>query len=159
MLCYLTIYRVWPTRSFSCAIRSLVRKHVNLTSKSLRLSITAPWKLHANWPNNTDPMKPMPVSYFLKTCYQHFVLGSPVSKNILQFDMWNVTPTDMWDWNELRGRIAKHGVRNSLLMAPMPTASTAQILGNNEAFEPYTSNMYTRRVTKGDFQVSMWLIL
>ncbi|KAI6226333.1 Ribonucleoside-diphosphate reductase large subunit [Aphelenchoides fujianensis] len=72
--------------------------------------------------------------------------GSPVSKGILQFDMWNVKPTDLWDWDELKARIAKHGVRNSLLLAPMPTASTAQILGNNEAFEPYTSNMYTRRV-------------
>ncbi|KAI6238115.1 Ribonucleoside-diphosphate reductase large subunit [Aphelenchoides fujianensis] len=79
--------------------------------------------------------------------------GSPVSKGILQFDMWNVKPTDLWDWDELKARIAKHGVRNSLLLAPMPTASTAQILGNNEAFEPYTSNMYTRRVSKGDFQV------
>ncbi|KAI6184929.1 Ribonucleoside-diphosphate reductase [Aphelenchoides bicaudatus] len=79
--------------------------------------------------------------------------GSPVSNGILQFDMWKVQPTDLWDWKPLRKRIAKHGIRNSLLMAPMPTASTAQILGNNEAFEPYTSNMYTRRVTKGDFQI------
>jgi ribonucleoside-diphosphate reductase subunit M1 len=81
--------------------------------------------------------------------------GSPVSKGILQYDMWNVTPTDLWDWQKLKERIAKFGVRNSLLIAPMPTASTAQILGNNEAFEPYTSNMYTRRVTKGDFQVNL----
>ncbi|XP_022908057.2 ribonucleoside-diphosphate reductase large subunit [Onthophagus taurus] len=79
--------------------------------------------------------------------------GSPVSKGILQYDMWNVTPSDLWDWKELKEKINKHGIRNSLLLAPMPTASTAQILGNNESFEPYTSNIYTRRVLSGDFQV------
>ncbi|XP_037958194.1 ribonucleoside-diphosphate reductase large subunit-like [Teleopsis dalmanni] len=79
--------------------------------------------------------------------------GSPVSKGILQYDMWNKTPTDLWDWAELKGKIAQYGVRNSLLIAPMPTASTAQILGNNESFEPYTSNIYTRRVLSGEFQV------
>lgn len=79
--------------------------------------------------------------------------GSPVSKGILQHDMWNVTPTKLWNWTALREKIAKHGVRNSLLIAPMPTASTAQILGNNESFEPYTSNVYNRRVLSGEFQV------
>lgn len=79
--------------------------------------------------------------------------GSPVSKGILQCDMWNVTPSDLWDWSALRKEIAEHGVRNSLLLAPMPTASTAQILGNNESIEPYTSNIYTRRVLSGEFQV------
>lgn len=79
--------------------------------------------------------------------------GSPVSKGILQYDMWGVTPSDLWDWNALKEKIAKHGVRNSLLIAPMPTASTAQILGNNESFEPYTTNIYTRRVLSGEFQV------
>nr|NVI77034.1 ribonucleoside diphosphate reductase large subunit [Cucujiformia] len=79
--------------------------------------------------------------------------GSPVSKGILQYDMWNVKPTKLWDWSSLKEKIAKHGVRNSLLLAPMPTASTAQILGNNESFEPYTSNIYTRRVLSGEFQV------
>ncbi|CAF0999755.1 unnamed protein product [Brachionus calyciflorus] len=79
--------------------------------------------------------------------------GSPMSKGVLQFDMWNVTPSDRWDWETLRSEIRQYGVRNSLLLAPMPTASTAQILGNNESFEPYTSNIYTRRVLSGDFQV------
>nr|NVI77081.1 ribonucleoside diphosphate reductase large subunit [Cucujiformia] len=79
--------------------------------------------------------------------------GCPVSKGILQYDMWNVTPTKLWDWPKLKQKIAKHGIRNSLLLAPMPTASTAQILGNNESFEPYTSNIYTRRVLSGEFQV------
>ncbi|OMH80564.1 Ribonucleoside-diphosphate reductase large chain [Zancudomyces culisetae] len=85
--------------------------------------------------------------------------GSPVSKGNLQMDMWGVTPTNLWDWDSLRQKIAKHGVRNSLLMAPMPTASTSQILGFNECFEPYTSNIYTRRVLAGEFQVvNPWLL-
>lgn len=79
--------------------------------------------------------------------------GSPVSKGILQYEMWNKTPTGLWDWAALKAKIAKHGVRNSLLLAPMPTASTAQILGNNESFEPFTSNIYQRRVLSGEFQV------
>lgn len=79
--------------------------------------------------------------------------GCPVSEGILQYDMWNKTPTDLWDWAALKQKIAKHGLRNSLLLAPMPTASTAQILGNNESFEPFTSNIYTRRVLSGEFQV------
>jgi ribonucleoside-diphosphate reductase alpha subunit len=77
--------------------------------------------------------------------------GSPVSKGIFQFDMWGVTPTSRWEWDVLKEEVQKHGVRNSLLLAPMPTASTAQILGNNECFEPYTSNIYTRRVLSGEF--------
>ncbi|KAL3101401.1 hypothetical protein niasHT_021519 [Heterodera trifolii] len=79
--------------------------------------------------------------------------GSPVSKGILQYDMWDVVPTDLWDWALLKERISKFGIRNSLLVAPMPTASTAQILGNNESIEPYTSNVYSRRVLSGDFQI------
>jgi ribonucleoside-diphosphate reductase alpha chain len=77
--------------------------------------------------------------------------GSPISEGILQFDMWNVQPSDRWEWDLLREEVKKHGVRNSLLLAPMPTASTAQILGNNECFEPYTSNIYTRRVLSGEY--------
>jgi ribonucleotide reductase alpha subunit len=79
--------------------------------------------------------------------------GSPASKGILQPDMWNVTPTDRWDWATLKANIMEHGMYNSLLLAPMPTASTAQILGNNECFEPYTSNIFTRRVLSGEFPV------
>ncbi|XP_053959498.1 ribonucleoside-diphosphate reductase large subunit-like [Anastrepha ludens] len=79
--------------------------------------------------------------------------GSPVSKGILQYDMWNKKPTELWNWAELKEKIKQHGVRNSLLLAPMPTASTAQIMGNNESFEPYTTNIYTRRVLSGEFQV------
>lgn len=79
--------------------------------------------------------------------------GSPVSQGIFQFDMWGVTPTSRWEWDILKEEVKKNGVRNSLLLAPMPTASTAQILGNNECFEPYTSNIYTRRVLSGEFIV------
>ena len=80
--------------------------------------------------------------------------GSPVSKGIFQFDMWAIAPSSKrWDWTKLKREVKKHGVRNSLLLAPMPTASTSQILGNNECFEPYTSNIYTRRVLSGEFIV------
>jgi ribonucleoside-diphosphate reductase alpha chain len=80
--------------------------------------------------------------------------GSPLSKGKFQFDLWNVQPdSGRWDWENLRLDVMNHGVRNSLLVAPMPTASTSQILGNNECFEPYTSNIYTRRVLSGEFIV------
>ena len=82
--------------------------------------------------------------------------GSPISQGEFQFNMWNIHEDELsgnWEWNKLRESIMEHGVRNSLLVAPMPTASTSQILGNNEAFEPYTSNIYTRRVLSGEFIV------
>ena len=80
--------------------------------------------------------------------------GSPISQGIFQFDMWDVTPeSGRWDWAKLRKDVVKYGVRNSLLLAPMPTASTSQILGNNECFEPFTSNIYVRRVLSGEFVV------
>jgi ribonucleoside-diphosphate reductase alpha chain len=79
--------------------------------------------------------------------------GSPLSKGIFQFDMWNVKPSSRWEWDVLREEVMKHGARNSLLLAPMPTASTSQILGNNECFEPYTTNIYNRRVLSGEFTV------
>lgn len=77
--------------------------------------------------------------------------GSPASKGLLQFDLWNEKPHDMYNWEELREQIKKDGIRNSLLLAPMPTASTSQILGNNECFEPYTTNIYIRRTLAGEF--------
>ena len=79
--------------------------------------------------------------------------GSPVSQGIFQYDMWNVKPGSRWEWDVLKEEVLKYGVRNSLLIAPMPTASTSQILGNNECFEPYTSNIYTRRVLSGEFPI------
>lgn len=80
--------------------------------------------------------------------------GSPASKGILQFDMWNVTPSSgMYDWAKLKADVMKHGMRNSLLVAPMPTASTSQILGNNECIEPFTANIYVRRTLAGEYMI------
>lgn len=88
--------------------------------------------------------------------------NSPISKGIFQFNMWDIKEEELsglWKWNELREEISKHGVRNSLLVAPMPTASTSQILGNNECFEPFTSNLYTRRTLSGEFaMVNSYLV-
>merc|ERR1712242_365892 len=91
--------------------------------------------------------------------YETFA-GSPASHGKLQFDLWRRKPkSGRWDWAGLKARIVKHGLRNSLLVAPMPTASTAQILGNNESFEPYTQNLYVRRVLSGEFvQVNRHLL-
>jgi len=86
-------------------------------------------------------------------------LGSPAQEGKLQFDLWGVQPSSLWDWHALKEKIAQTGLRNSLLVAPMPTASTSQILGYNECFEPYTSNIYSRRVLSGEFQVVCpWLL-
>jgi len=95
----------------------------------------------------------------LQGSYQTYA-GSPASKGQLQFDLWNRKPrSGRWDWQGLKDKIAQHGLRNSLLVAPMPTASTAQILGNNESFEPYTQNLYVRRVLSGEFvQVNRHLL-
>lgn len=79
--------------------------------------------------------------------------GSPASQGQLQYDLWGVQPTELWDWAGLKAKIATHGLRNSLLLTCMPTASTAQILGNNESIEPFTTNLYTRKVLSGEFQV------
>jgi ribonucleotide reductase alpha subunit len=84
--------------------------------------------------------------------YSSFI-GSPTSSGILQFDAWNVSPTDRYDWIGLKQSIVENGIRNSLLVAPMPTASTSQILGYNECFEPFTSNLYSRRTLAGEFVV------
>ena len=84
--------------------------------------------------------------------YETFA-GSPASQGILQYDLWGVEPSPRWDWTVLKEEIKQHGLRNSLLLAPMPTASTSQILGNNECIEPYTSNIYNRRVLSGEFIV------
>merc|ERR1712066_156601 len=91
--------------------------------------------------------------------YETFA-GSPASQGKLQFDLWNCVPeSGRWDWAALKAKIVKHGLRNSLLVAPMPTASTAQILGNNESFEPYTQNLYVRRTLSGEFvQVNRHLL-
>jgi ribonucleoside-diphosphate reductase alpha chain len=89
---------------------------------------------------------------FVGGAYSSFA-DCPASKGILQFDMWNVKPSDRYDWQHLKNNIIKFGLRNSLLVAPMPTASTSQILGNNECFEPFTSNIYVRRTIAGEFVI------
>ena len=103
---------------------------------------------------NPIPAEIEPVNYTSNPAgaYSTFA-GSPLSNGIFQFDMWGVTPSDRYNWSELRQNIMKHGTRNSLLLAPMPTASTSQILGNNECFEPFTSNIYNRRTLAGEFVV------
>jgi len=94
----------------------------------------------------------------LSGAYSSFV-GSPISQGIFQFDMWDKKPSDQYDWEVLRNDIKQYGIRNSLLVAPMPTASTSQILGNNECFEPFTSNIYTRRTLAGEFiRINKYLI-
>ena len=79
--------------------------------------------------------------------------GSPLSMGKFQFNLWNIKPSERYDWDSLKQNIIKYGTRNSLLVAPMPTASTSQILGNNECFEPFTSNIYTRRTLAGEFVI------
>jgi ribonucleoside-diphosphate reductase alpha chain len=98
----------------------------------------------------TEEEKKLPNEYC--GSYSSFV-GSPISEGIFQFDMWDIKPSDRWDWEELRNNIKIDGIRNSLLLAPMPTASTSQIMGFNECFEPYTSNIYKRGTLAGEFMV------
>tara|TARA_R110001599_G_scaffold328594_1_gene542158 strand:+ start:122 stop:3724 length:3603 start_codon:yes stop_codon:yes gene_type:complete len=106
-------------------------------------------------------LKHRPIQHELNTAKSHpnfagsysSIVDSPISKGLLQFDLWGVTPSDRYDWNLLKQQIKESGVRNSLLLAPMPTASTSQILGNNECFEPFTSNIYIRRTLAGEFVI------
>jgi ribonucleoside-diphosphate reductase alpha subunit len=97
-----------------------------------------------------DEVTKLPIE--LRGAYSSFE-GSPASKGVLQFDMWGITPSERYDWTSLKESIIKYGLRNSLLVAPMPTASTSQILGFNECFEPFTSNLYSRRTLAGEFVV------
>lgn len=118
--------------------------------------------------NNNDDILNSELAYKADDTYEHFkkdinrpyakgsyhtFIGSPLSEGKLQFDLWDVKPSDNWDWDKLRDNIIKYGVRNSLLIALMPTASTSQILGNNESFEPMTNNIYLRRTQAGEFKL------
>jgi ribonucleotide reductase alpha subunit len=122
---------------------------------------TAPFELSTgeNFKLTDDEYNNLKNTPDLLGAYSSFI-GSPMSRGIFQFDMWNTSPTpDRYDWDSLRSEIMKHGLRNSLLVAPMPTASTSQILGNNECFEPITSNIYMRRTLAGEFiMVNKYLI-
>ena len=122
---------------------------------------TAPFELSSgeNFKLTDDEYSNLKNTPDLLGAYSSFI-GSPMSRGIFQFDMWNTSPTPgRYDWDSLRSEIMKYGLRNSLLVAPMPTASTSQILGNNECFEPITSNIYMRRTLAGEFiMVNKYLI-
>jgi ribonucleotide reductase alpha subunit len=130
-------------------------------SRFFELLKTAPFDLSAgeNFKLTDDEYNNLKNTPDLLGAYSSFI-GSPVSKGVFQFDMWNTKPTPgRYDWDTLRSEIIKYGIRNSLLVAPMPTASTSQILGNNECFEPITSNIYMRRTLAGEFiMVNKYLI-
>jgi ribonucleotide reductase alpha subunit len=123
---------------------------LNIKNKYLEKSVF-------NYSENCNVVSELSYKYTLKLehrgAYMSFE-GSPASQGILQFDMWNVEPSDRYDWTKLKKSIMEHGLRNSLLLAPMPTASTSQILGFNECFEPLTSNIYSRRTLAGEFVVA-----
>ena len=132
-----TIYHAALERSNEISIQT--KKHTHLSSDSSRI------------------VSDLSLKYSLSAehcgAYASFE-GSPASQGVLQFDMWNVSPSDRYDWSVLKNSIMYHGLRNSLLVAPMPTASTSQILGFNECFEPLTSNIYSRRTLAGEFVVA-----
>ena len=136
-LIFETIYHASLERSNEIAIErtNKIKQHMNTLSESELLDLIGEYK-----------------SPDLLGVYNSFE-GSPASKGILQFDMWDVTPSERYDWTALKESIKKYGLRNSLLVAPMPTASTSQILGYNECFEPFTSNLYSRRTLAGEFVV------
>ena len=136
-LIFETIYHASLERSNEIAIErtNKIKQHMNTLSEPELLDLIGEYK-----------------SPDLLGVYSSFE-GSPASKGILQFDMWDVTPSERYDWTALKESIKKFGLRNSLLVAPMPTASTSQILGYNECFEPFTSNLYSRRTLAGEFVV------
>ena len=142
-LIFETIYHAALEKSNEISIEryNLINKHIDNKNELLQLFNSYEYNLF----RNLDDVK------FIGS-YSSFQ-GSPASKGILQFDMWNVEPTDRYDWNSLKQSIIYYGLRNSLLVAPMPTASTSQILGFNECFEPFTSNLYSRRTLAGEFVV------
>jgi ribonucleotide reductase alpha subunit len=136
-LIFETIYHASLERSNELAIErtNKIKQHMNTLSEPELLDLIGEYK-----------------SPDLLGVYNSFE-GSPASKGILQFDMWDVTPSERYDWTTLKESIKRFGLRNSLLVAPMPTASTSQILGYNECFEPFTSNLYSRRTLAGEFVV------
>ena len=141
-LIFETIYHASLEKSNEIAIERTVAIDKLLTTNSVEVSKLINEEEHKNLHKSTN----------LMGAYSTFI-GSPASKGILQFDMWSVIPSDRYDWSALKKSIKTYGLRNSLLVAPMPTASTSQILGFNECFEPFTSNLYTRRTLAGEFVV------
>ena len=136
----------------TCSIKDL---HKELLKEPISIDLISKLDLIQDY--DLDEYKPI-YNEILNLSYQHSgsystFTDSPASKGQLQFDMWGITPSTRYNWGLLKMSIMKHGLRNSLLVAPMPTASTSQILGNNECFEPYTSNIYSRRTLAGEFIV------
>jgi ribonucleoside-diphosphate reductase alpha chain len=142
-----TIYHAALEKSNELAIERYKMVYDLLESKKSRFHLL---ELSNEFEINPQNLSDPSLSYC--GAYSSF-MGSPASKGILQFDMWNVTPSSRYDWATLKSAIKSYGIRNSLLIAPMPTASTSQILGFNECFEPFTSNIYTRRTSAGEFIV------
>jgi ribonucleotide reductase alpha subunit len=136
-LIFETIYHAALERSNEMAINVKKQTHLNSDSSRIFSDLSLKYSLSAEHCG----------------AYASFE-GSPASQGVLQFDMWNVEPSDRYDWTKLKHSIVEHGLRNSLLLAPMPTASTSQILGYNECFEPLTSNIYSRRTLAGEFVVA-----
>ena len=145
-LIFETIYHASLEKSNEIAIE---RKEIILEKSHPRFDLLNEWEHESFIKNNKDTN---PIENDIIGAYSSFN-GSPVSQGILQFDLWCTTPTERYDWANLKESIVKHGLRNSLLVAPMPTASTSQILGFNECFEPFTSNLYSRRTLAGEFVI------
>ena len=146
-----TIYHASLEKSNEIAFErcSIAQKTLSMKTKSDTIDIT---DIGVKIQNHIFTTKELSLPDNLCGSYSSFV-GSPASQGILQFDMWNVVPSNRYDWDKLKQSIVQHGLRNSLLVAPMPTASTSQILGYNECFEPITSNIYSRRTLAGEFIV------
>jgi ribonucleotide reductase alpha subunit len=150
-LIFETIYHgaLEKSNEIAIAIKDKYISQVDFNANSKDIGTTEQVIYEMKYTNGTKyGLKPKHIG-----AYQSFE-GSPASKGILQFDMWGVEPTpDRYDWTSLKQSIVEHGLRNSLMVAPMPTASTSQILGFNECFEPFTSNLYSRRTLAGEFVV------
>jgi ribonucleotide reductase alpha subunit len=145
-LIFETIYHASLEKSNEIAIE---RKEMILEKSHTSFDLLNEWEHESFIKNNKDTN---PIENDIIGAYSSFN-GSPVSQGILQFDLWSTTPTERYNWANLKESIVKHGLRNSLLVAPMPTASTSQILGFNECFEPFTSNLYSRRTLAGEFVI------
>jgi ribonucleotide reductase alpha subunit len=139
----------WSDDNSLNSLKSLVNLH-----QPIRAEMEMIKHQHVNSDETIDEIPYSTASHSTSAGSYSSFHGSPLSKGELQFDLWNVKPNSMYDWNELRANVIKYGVRNSLLVAPMPTASTSQILGNNECFEPMTSNLYSRRTNAGEFIIA-----
>lgn len=151
-LIFETIYNAALEKSNEIAIqrKKFILEQCSVRSRLDMLELFNEWEYETLVKGNTKTANNFENAHLGSYCS---FSGSPAAEGILQFDMWNVKPSDRYDWTKLKQSIKTHGLRNSLLVAPMPTASTSQILGYNECFEPFTSNLYSRRTLAGEFVV------